>query len=246
MALKIGMSNPVFFLEHSAQKGDRISLSEETSRHIAGSLRMKEGEGLSLTDGKGGLYTAKITAIHKKKCEVEIEEEQFQERPKGGTTIAISLLKNASRFEWFLEKSTELGVSSIIPLLCSRTERQHFRIDRMKNILVSAMIQSLRNWLPDFHEPVSLQDFWKLANSHSNQKMIAHCEPGEKVLLSEISINRDQSAIILIGPEGDFTPAEIADALQHNYLPVTLGSTRLRTETAGVAAATILTLGRRS
>ena len=240
------MSNPVFFLEHSARKGELVLLPEETSRHIAGALRMKEGESLSLTDGKGGVYIAKIAAVHKKKCEVVIESEDFQERPKGNTAIAISLLKNASRFEWFLEKATELGVSSIVPLLCSRTERQHFRLDRMKNILISAMIQSLQHWLPDLHEPVSFPDFWKLPQSSGDKNLIAHCEPGEKMPLYEVSINRNEAAIILIGPEGDFTPGEIDEALQHNYLPVTLGATRLRTETAGVAAATILTIGRKS
>jgi 16S rRNA (uracil1498-N3)-methyltransferase len=240
------MSNPVFFIEQSARKGELVLLPEDTSRHIAGSLRMKEGESLSLTDGHGGLYEAKISAIHKKKCEVTIEDMQFHERPAGRTTVAISLLKNSSRFDWFLEKATELGVSSIVPLLCARTERQHFRMDRMKSLLISAMIQSLQTWLPDLHEPVTFSNFWDLSESSSDKKLIAHCEPGNKTLLSEIVLKADESGIILIGPEGDFNSEEIHEALQRDYIPVNLGSTRLRTETAGVAAATLLTIGRKS
>src|SRR6476659_9278130 len=170
------MSLPLFFIDH-IDKSNTIILPEDTSKHCVQVLRMKEGEQLQLTDGKGNLLTAKIINADRKHCTVNVEEERFQQSPARKISIAISLLKNASRFEWFLEKATEIGASEIIPLLCERTERQHFRHDRMKNILISAMLQSQQVWLPQLHEPTPFKNV--LATDFSN-KFIAHCLPQQK------------------------------------------------------------------
>lgn len=235
------MSLPIFYLETPASKGELVILPEEASRHIAQVLRMRAGEKVCLSDGKGRLLEAVITDDYKKKCMVQVTEWQEQPAPARKTSIGISLLKNNNRFEWFLEKATEIGITEIIPLLCDRTERQHFRHDRMNNILVSAMLQSQQSWLPVLHEPVAFPQLFRLEDTvRATQKFIAHCEDGQKRPLREAAGDHSASRLILIGPEGDFTPAEINLALEHHFQPVSLGDTRLRTETAGVVAATLL------
>jgi 16S rRNA (uracil1498-N3)-methyltransferase len=155
--------------------------------------------------------------------------------------VAISLLKNANRFEWFLEKATEIGVNKITPLLCERTERQQFRYERLKSIMMSAMVQSRQCWLPLLNEPVKFEEYIKQINGDDKvQKLIAHCAEGRKSPLTNKLINHFRELIILIGPEGDFTSEEISFALLHNFIPVTLGETRLRTETAGIVAAVMM------
>lgn len=214
----------------------RFMLSEETSKHCIQVLRMNVGDLLHLTDGKGHLFIASIATVNKRYCEVNIENSEFKSRNLRKVSIGISLLKNAGRFEWFLEKATEIGVSEIIPLLCQRTEKQHFRQDRMNNILIAAMLQSQQTWLPILQDPTKFQK--SILQTGYLQKLIAHCEEDEKKVIKEMQI---ESAIqILIGPEGDFSQTEIQAALNNNYEPVTLGETRLRTETAGVVAASLL------
>lgn len=225
-----------FFYQPEIVAASSIILSEETSRHCVQVLRMKEGERLQLTDGKGNAYVAAITKSDKKHCTVAIESTSFLPPPSRQISIGISLLKNANRFEWFLEKATEMGVSDIIPLLCSRTERQHFRHDRMQSIVIAAMLQSQQVWLPILHEPTNVASV--IEKSANAQKLIAHCEESDKAIISGLDIANDTQ--ILIGPEGDFSIPEIEMALQHHYQPVSLGNTRLRTETAGVVAAALL------
>jgi 16S rRNA (uracil1498-N3)-methyltransferase len=234
------MPLPFFFIEEISPEAKLISLNEETSKHIVQVLRMKIGEQLLLTDGKGNLLTCVISDNHKKKCVVEIQETKLKEQGTRKISIAISLLKNASRFEWFLEKATELGIAEIIPAICQRTEKQHFRYDRMKNILISAMLQSQQVWLPSLKEPTPVNEI--ILNAHQSQKFIAHCMDEAKVSLSDAINTSTSSQIILIGPEGDFTKEEIDAAFQNHFVPVTLGETRLRTETAGIAAAAILAM----
>ena len=149
--------------------------------------------------------------------------------------MAVSLVKNTARFEWFLEKATEIGVSEIMPLLCARTERQRFRHDRMQAILISAMLQSQQCRLPVLREPLKFDQLLKTAQQ--DNRFIAHCLPQQKQSLYELLTNIKGSSLMLIGPEGDFTTGEIAQALQQHFIPVTLGETRLRTETAGIVAA---------
>lgn len=199
---------------------------------------MKASEPLHLTNGKGNLVTAEIVNNHKKHCEVIIKTASMVPTSERQVTIAISLLKNASRFEWFLEKATEIGVTSIIPLLCERTERQHFRKDRMEGLLISAMLQSRQCWLPDLKEPVKFDNYINEPLEDSNL-FIAHCEEDDKRPLHSY-IRTSTHSYILIGPEGDFAKREIEEALRCNFLPVSLGRTRLRSETAGVVAATFL------
>ncbi len=230
------MQLPVFFLEQIPVQGSLVSLPDETVRHILTVLRMRENESIALTDGRGIRATAVISSISKKNCEVRIESTHFQERPGSHIVLAVSLLKNANRFEWMLEKVTELGVGAIVPLLCHRTERQHFRADRMKNILISAMLQSQQSWLPELSDPETISSFFK---REMHLKYIAHCLPGAEYRLK---ISDAIITGIMIGPEGDFSPEEIKDALDHGFLPVTLGANRLRSETAAVAAVTLLAL----
>ncbi len=225
-----------FFYQPEIVAASSLILSEETSKHCVQVLRMKEGERMQLTDGKGNAYIAAITQSDKKHCTVAIESTCFLPPPTRQISIGISLLKNANRFEWFLEKATEMGVSEIIPLLCSRTERQHFRQDRMQTIVIAAMLQSQQVWLPILHEPINVLNV--IETSTKGQKLIAHCEKGNKTIITGLNIANDTQ--ILIGPEGDFSIAEIELALQHHYQPVSLGNTRLRTETAGVVAAALL------
>lgn len=227
-----------FFFEENFPDSDQFVLSENSSRHIAQVLRMKEGELIQLTNGKGYTLTAEIVSSHKKNTEVKITERTFIPQRKPKVAIAISFIKNTGRFEWFLEKATEIGVSEIIPLLCTRTEKTHFREERMKTILVSAMLQSRQAWLPELPAPVTIMELIK--DKSYDQKFIAHCLNEEKAELKNVITNAFSSKIILVGPEGDFTKEEIEAALEQAYKPVSLGETRLRTETAGLVAAVLL------
>jgi 16S rRNA (uracil1498-N3)-methyltransferase len=228
------MSLPIFFIDKPATS-DFITLNEDTSKHVVQVLRMNTGDALQLSDGLGNLLTAEVVDPHKKKCSVRIINRTFKERKEQRISIAISLLKNASRLEWFLEKATELGVTEIIPMLCDRTEKQHFRYERMQQIVVSAMMQSQQVWLPVLHQPVAYKDV--VIKSNYTEKLIAHCEDDDKVNITDIE--KTNSVQVLIGPEGDFTSTEINIAFEHQFKPISVGHTRLRTETAGVAAASI-------
>jgi 16S rRNA (uracil1498-N3)-methyltransferase len=228
-----------FFYEENLPDSNQFILSEDTARHIVQVLRMKEGEQVMITNGKGQTLTAEIVLADKKKTEVKIKNKEFVCQPQPKISIAISLIKNANRFEWFLEKATEIGVSSIIPLLCKRTEKTHFREERMRTILISAMLQSRQVWLPELSVSKKINEFLK-NDLQYDQKFIAHCLEEEKKELKDFKLNNSSSKIILIGPEGDFTKEEIDLALENNYIPVSLGETRLRTETAGMVAAVLL------
>jgi 16S rRNA (uracil1498-N3)-methyltransferase len=237
------MALQFFYIDKTVS--DEVILNEETSKHIVQVLRMQNGEQLQLTDGKGNLFTCEITDNNRKRCAVSITHTVNDQRPITNITIAISLLKNSSRFEWFLEKATEIGVTEIIPLICTRTEKQNFRHERMNGILISAMLQSQQTWLPVLQEPIRFENLYagnyRQAQFENAQKFIAHCEDeSNKVQLSSQLPNSSASKLILIGPEGDFTKEEIELALKNNFLPVALGDTRLRTETAGIVAATLL------
>lgn len=230
------MSLPYFFDAEIKKEKNNYTLSEETSKHCVQVLRMKEGEELLLTDGRGNLYTAVIVKADKKHSVVRVEKVEQQRSAERKISIAISLLKNANRFEWFLEKATEIGVLEVIPIICKRTERQHFRLERMQGILIAAMLQSKQSWLPVLHEPIAFEKV--VTASTYETKLIAHCEDTVKNDISKISIAGNTQ--ILIGPEGDFTTSEIELALSKKFLPASLGNTRLRAETAGIVAATLL------
>ncbi len=232
------MSTPFFYIAEYRSSDKIIQLDEDTSRHVVSVLRMTIGEQILLTDGKGSMLTAEITDGHRKRCLVTVIEEKFKKKEARKITIAISLLKNANRFEWFIEKATEIGISEIIPLICERTEKQKFRFERMQGICISAMLQSQQVWLPVLQEPVSFKK--AVEESTHQQKFIAHCMDDAKRNLADMVNESLVSKIILIGPEGDFTTDEINLALQNHFSAVTLGQTRLRTETAGIVAAALL------
>ena len=234
------MALPFFYKEDLDAAAADVVLDEDASKHIVQVLRMQHGEKLQLINGKGDIFTCEIFSDNRKKCVVRVFQRSRIPDPGSRITIAISLIKNSSRFEWFLEKATELGVSEIIPLICERTEKTAFKADRMKNILVSAMLQSQQCRLPVLTPPQKIQQV--VASARHQQKFIAHCIDSEKRSLSQMINESLSSKIILIGPEGDFTPAEIEQALQNHFIAVALGETRLRTETAGIAAASLLCL----
>lgn len=234
------MALPFFYKEEINATSSQLMLDEDTSKHIVQVLRMQNGEQVQLTDGKGNLFICVITDNNRKRCTVNVIQSVSRKPQTPTISIAISLLKNTSRFEWFLEKATEIGVSGIIPLICTRTEKNAFKADRLKSILVSAMLQSQQCWLPVLHEPVK---FGQLVQSAPQQhKFIAHCEEGNTKKSLSAFEPFSPSAIILIGPEGDFTREEIELALESHYQAVMLGNTRLRSETAGVVAASLLCL----
>ncbi len=237
------MQIPFFYISQYSPSDKLTPLDEDTSRHIVQVLRMKKGDALHLTDGKGNLFTASIEDNHKKHCTVRITHSESLPPPSRHLAIGISPLKNNSRFEWFLEKAAELGINEIIPVSCNRTVRQKFRTDRMKTILISALLQSRQVWLPVLHEPIGYELlFAQQEVVRCDQKFIAHCIESEKRNLSDLINESLKSQIILIGPEGDFTPEEVDFAIQNHFIPVALGDTRLRAETAGVAAAVLMRL----
>lgn len=230
---------PFFYLEELNSNQPDYVLTEETSKHMIQVLRMQKGEQLHLTNGKGLLAKAIITDDHRKKCSVSIDSFVQHDTPQYTVTIAISPLKNNSRFEWFLEKAAEIGVDSIIPLICTRTEKQQLRSDRLQGILNSAMLQSQQTWKCLLHEPMPLKQL--VASATPTRKLIAHCLPDRKIQLNRQVMNGN--VLILIGPEGDFTQDEINLCIEAGYEAVTLGDNRLRTETAGLVAATLLCIG---
>ena len=230
------MTLPLFY-EQSLSGNSSFLLSEETSRHVIQVLRMKKHDHLLLTNGMGQTHTAEIIMDNRKSCQVKILDAEHIDKPKPQITIAISLLKNKSRFEWFLEKATEIGVQQIIPLICERSEKEHFRFDRLNNILISAMLQSKQSWLPALSEPVRFPDL--VSSTSTPNKFIAHCLEEEKKMLGHEAYHPGDR-LILIGPEGDFTKAEIDLAIEKRFIPVSLSTTRLRTETAGIVACVLL------
>ncbi len=234
------MALPFFHIKDYIAGQKLITLEEDTSRHVVQVLRMKAGEELNLTDGNGNLFSCSISDANKKHTVVEIKGTRYRVQGTRRVSVAISLLKNTNRFEWFLEKATEIGVSEILPLVCERTEKEKFRLERMNAICISAMLQSQQCWLPVLREPVAFKDALLIP---ADKKFIAHCEEGNKQELSNQHIGTPAHSLICIGPEGDFTPDEIKLAMQQGFIPVSLGETRLRTETAGVVAATLLCVG---
>ena len=232
------MSAPYFYFPGLDPAQPTSTLDEESSKHIIQVLRMKAGEELRITDGKGNLSLSVIRDPNKKKCMVSHESFDHQNPPKRKITIAISLIKNNTRFEWFLEKATEIGISEIFPLICERTEKRELRTERMKSILISAMLQSQQSWLPEIKEPTMFRNALEIFRHQ--QKFIAYVSDDHEAHLSDLINSNLTSQIVLIGPEGDFTSEEIDLAMLYNFLPASLGPNRLRTETAGLVALTLL------
>ncbi len=210
-----------------------FSFDKEESKHIIKVLRKKDGDILHVTNGLGYLFTTQITLASEKNCTVKITAIALQEPLNYQLHLAVAPTKMNDRFEWFLEKATEIGIAEITPVLCDHAERKHINLERLEKVIVSAMKQSNQCYLPKIHPFTPFTAFVKA--ERTGQLFVAHCEDTERASLKEKLILNQQTTI-LIGPEGDFSSAEIQLALQQKYQPVTLGSTRLRTETAALAA----------
>ena len=206
---------------------------KEESKHIIKVLRKKEGDILHVTNGLGFLFTTEIAIASDTKCSINILSFEKQNPPKIQLHLAVAPTKMNERYEWFLEKATEIGIQEITPILCEHSERKVIKTDRFQKILESAMKQSLQCYLPKLNEPIGFKDF--INTDKTGQLFIAHCEETEKKSLkNELKANEDVT--ILIGPEGDFSVKEIKAAFDKKFIPVSLGTTRLRTETAAIVA----------
>ncbi|GAL66969.1 16S rRNA (uracil(1498)-N(3))-methyltransferase [Jejuia pallidilutea] len=218
--------------EISANSKD-FSFPREESKHIVKVLRKSVGDQLHITNGKGWLFTAKIVVITNNKCSVKIVSKAKQEHHPYNLHLAVAPTKMNDRYEWFLEKATEIGIDSITPIICDHSERKVIKTNRFERILQSAMKQSLNCYLPKLNKAINFKDF--IAQDFKGQLFIAHCEETNKKSLKKGLLPKTD-VTILIGPEGDFSTKEIDLALKNNFIPVTLGTTRLRTETAAIVA----------
>lgn len=225
----------LFFCENLTLNCDVI-LSQEESYHAAQVLRMRNGEIIHLTDGLGHLFKGELINVDSKKSLVRITEEVPQMSATTNLHIAIAPTKNIDRFEWFLEKSTEMGIAEITPLLCRYSERKEIKPERLNKVIVSAAKQSHHFLFPKLNSIVKFEEFIKTTTVEN--KFIAHCESFDKNDFGK-SIANKRDALLLIGPEGDFSEHEIQLAISNNYFPVSLGESRLRTETAGVYACAV-------
>jgi 16S rRNA (uracil1498-N3)-methyltransferase len=209
---------------------------EEEARHLF-VLRKKEGDLLQFTDGKGNLFQGIISSSQRKNCYVHVTETKPNYRPNPYSLhIAIAPTKNMDRLEWFLEKVTEIGITSITPILCQHSERDKIRLDRLESILVSSMKQSLQTFLPQLHPLCSFKDFVSQWKDYAGAKAIAYCNDAETPFITAIK-HPANDYLICIGPEGDFSPSEIELAFENKFQGISLGKNRLRTETAGIFAA---------
>lgn len=211
-----------------------FSFDKDESRHITKVLRKKEGDIINITNGHGWLFTSEIVFASEKRCEVKITGRNFFEPLPYTLHLAVAPTKMNDRYEWFLEKATEIGIHEITPVICEHSERTFFKADRFEKIVQSALKQSLQYYMPKLNQPIHYKDFIKA--KHEGLLFIAHCEETDKKLLKN-ELKAAQKVTILIGPEGDFSSKEIEAAIQQKYVPVSLGNTRLRTETAAVVAA---------
>jgi len=226
----------LFYYEHIAKNTTSLQLDKEDARHMTRVLRKKTGDQVHLTDGHGTLYIATIGLVTSNKCELNLAFAKAAPPQSYQLHIAIAPTKMNDRMEWFLEKATEMGISQITPLLCEHSERKKINMERFDKIIVSAMKQSLQLYKPQLNQLTRFHDF--VTAPHDAHKFIAHCEETQKQTLQQIAPKASKT-IMLIGPEGDFSTTEIATAVAHKFQPVSLGTNRLRTETAGVYTSAI-------
>lgn len=216
------------------------TLSEEESRHAIKVLRKGVGDSLHITDGRGNLYTCEILADSAKHCTVRVVETvQEFERRGYGLTMAVAPTKNIDRYEWFLEKATEIGVDGFVALECDHSERRVIKLEREMKVITSAVKQSLKAYHPSLEDMTPFKEL--VCRPFEGRKFIAHCDTpvvGKHYLAS--AVKRGENALVLIGPEGDFSPEEIRLAVEQGFEEITLGDMRLRTETAAVMAVAML------
>jgi 16S rRNA (uracil1498-N3)-methyltransferase len=223
----------LFYNTEIDESTESFSFDKEESRHIIKVLRKKDSDILHVTNGLGLLFETQITLASDNKCIVQVLSIKKTDEPKFRLHLAVAPTKMNDRFEWFLEKATEIGIQEITPIICDRSERKVINLERFEKIILSAMKQSNETYLPKLNEAISFKEFIKQKNE--GLQLIAHCEETDKKSLKDI-LQPNESITMLIGPEGDFSEKEIALALENNYQPVTLGNTRLRTETAAIVA----------
>ena len=224
----------LFFTPDIVPNASTYVLSEEESKHCTRVLRLSPGDTVQLIDGRGGLYTAGIVDAHPKRTLLQINSaiQSFNKR-SNYLHIAIAPPKNIERLEWFLEKATEIGIDEISLIICHRSERREVKIERLDKIIISAIKQSLKAYCPVLNAPLSYSQF--ITNRSEGQKFIAHCEKTVKTKLKNELI-AGENCLVIIGPEGDFTTNEIEEAFQNNFKAISLGESRLRTETAALEA----------
>ena len=211
---------------------EKTSLTKEENKHIVKVLRKKVGDKINIINGKGILFIAEIEVIEKHTVSLKvIKKEKKEKQHKYNLHLAIAPTKNINRFEWFLEKATEIGINEITPIICSRSERKKINLERCDKIIISAVKQSMKFYKPKLNSPISFIDF--IDKEYSGEKHIAHCLNQKKYKITKAEYS---SHLILIGPEGDFSENEISLAINKKFKPTTLGNSRLRTETAGVVA----------
>lgn len=227
----------LFYASEINPETDFFSFDKEESKHIVRVLRKKEKDIIYITNGKGFLFECEIVSALEKKCEVKIVRLDFFNPADYHLHLAVAPTKMNDRYEWFLEKATEIGIHEITPIICEHSERKEVKTERFEKILLAAMKQSLQYYLPKLNPAISFSDFLK--REKKGQLFIAHCEETDKKELAKEAQPKGEITI-LIGPEGDFSEKEINLALAGGYIPVSLGNTRLRTETAGVYASVVV------
>jgi len=223
----------LFFNPDISENTTQFTFEREESKHIVKVLRKNIGDTLYITNGKGWLFIAEISMPNINKCTAKIISQKQQPKRDYNLHLAVAPTKINDRYEWFLEKATEIGIDSITPIICDHSERKVIKPERFQRILQSAMKQSLNCYLPKLNDAISFKDFINL--DFEGDLFIAHCEETDRKSLKQ-QLNPKTDITILIGPEGDFSVKEITEALKNNFIPVTLGETRLRTETAAIVA----------
>ncbi|MFV0565379.1 MAG: 16S rRNA (uracil(1498)-N(3))-methyltransferase [Flavobacteriaceae bacterium] len=223
----------LFYNPNINENTKQFSFDKDESRHITKVLRKTTGDTLQITNGNGWLFTAEIMVADIKNCTATITAKTLQKKRACNLHLAVAPTKMNDRYEWFLEKATEIGIESITPIICEHSERKVIKPERFEKILQSAMKQSLSCYLPKLNEAIPFKDF--ITQPHNGQLFIAHCEDTDKKSLKQ-ELKPNTNATILIGPEGDFSPKEIELAITNKFIPVSLGNTRLRTETAAIVA----------
>lgn len=223
----------LFYNPNINEATETFSFDKEESKHIIKVLRKKDTDILFVTNGEGFLFKTEITLASDNKCTVKIISFEKVAPAKFKLHLAVAPTKMNDRYEWFLEKATEIGIHEITPIICDRSERKVINLERFDKILLAAMKQCNQLYLPKLNEAISFKEFIKRKND--GLQLIAHCEETDKKTLKSV-LKPNEDVTLLIGPEGDFSEKEIALALENNYIPVSLGNTRLRTETAAVVA----------
>lgn len=228
------------YYSEDAKAGSFI-LPEEEARHCVKVMRFSSGDLIKITDGLGNIYSCQLMGTDTKNCLVEaVDKPEFKERTSRPLHIAIAPTKNASRLEWFVEKATEIGIDKITPLICERSERRKVNTSRLQRVAIAAMKQSMSAWLPEINQEMKYGDL--IRQPIKGQKFIAALIPNAIPLVRHLIDNTEN--LVLIGPEGDFSNKEIGQAIKSDFIPVSLGSSRLRTETAGIVACSIVNLAK--